>query len=284
MTLLRGKGTGLEITLAGRDAAATLEELATILHARPGFYRGTDATLACGDQAPSDALLAAAGELLNEAGIVLRALSGGPAVSPAAAARGLAFVPARSSPDGELERRRALRPKREVALSEAARSLIADFAGARSDIASRRRRGEPSVPRVVAPVRGPTGEAPLSLVESPATRYHVGTLRGGQSLHQLGNLVVVGDVNPGAELVATGDILVFGRLAGVAHAGAQGDAGAVVLALDLAATQLRIATSIAADAPPAKRSPQPEVAIVREAQIMIIPYDRWEPSREEADQ
>ncbi|MHB8153991.1 MAG: septum site-determining protein MinC, partial [Bacillati bacterium] len=121
-------------------------------------------------------------------------------------------------------------------------------------------------------------------VESPATRYHVGTLRGGQSLHQLGNLVVVGDVNPGAELVATGDILVFGRLAGVAHAGAQGDAGAVVLALDLAATQLRIATSIAADAPPAKRSPQPEVAIVREAQIMIIPYDRWEPSREEADQ
>jgi septum site-determining protein MinC len=52
-------------------------------------------------------------------------------------------------------------------------------------------------------------------------------------------------VNPGAELIASGDIVVFGSLRGVAHAGAQGDAGARVVALELAPTQLRIATMIA---------------------------------------
>ncbi|MGH7685090.1 MAG: septum site-determining protein MinC, partial [Vulcanimicrobiaceae bacterium] len=70
--------------------------------------------------------------------------------------------------------------------------------------------------------------------------------RGGQSLANVGHVVVVGDVNPGAELVAGGDILVFGALRGVAHAGAQGDRSARVYALVLEPTQLRIATTIAA--------------------------------------
>ena len=102
------------------------------------------------------------------------------------------------------------------------------------------------LPERVAPAPEP---APvLRVVEAaPGTLYHVGTLRGGQALHHVGNIVVVGDVNPGAELVATGDIVVFGRLAGVAHAGAQGEQTARVFALDLDATQLRIATFIAAD-------------------------------------
>ncbi|MDQ2871577.1 MAG: septum site-determining protein MinC, partial [Candidatus Eremiobacteraeota bacterium] len=47
-----------------------------------------------------------------------------------------------------------------------------------------------------------------ALPPATPTLYHVGTLRGGQSLHNVGNIVVVGDVNPGAELVASGDIVV----------------------------------------------------------------------------
>ena len=85
--------------------------------------------------------------------------------------------------------------------------------------------------------RGPTTPRRCRFASEPATLYHVGTLRGGQSLHNLGNIVVVGDVNPGAELVASGDIVVFGALRGVAHAGAQGDAGARVYAIELAPTQ-----------------------------------------------
>ena len=120
-----------------------------------------------------------------------------------------------------------------------------------------------------------TEQPALHLVETPpGTLYHPGTVRGGQSLHHIGHIVVVGDVNPGAELIASGDILVFGRLAGVAHAGAQGDDRARVYALDLDATQLRIATCIAADERARARLPRPEVAFVRDARIAIVPYDR----------
>ncbi|MBD5654027.1 MAG: septum site-determining protein MinC, partial [Candidatus Eremiobacteraeota bacterium] len=105
----------------------------------------------------------------------------------------------------------------------------------------------------------------------PATLYHRGSLRGGQALQQLGSIVVVGDVNPGAELVATGDIVVFGSLRGTAHAGAQGDVAARVLALELAPTQLRIATLIAADFG-AERAREPEVAFIEGDRIAIAPH------------
>jgi septum site-determining protein MinC len=81
-------------------------------------------------------------------------------------------------------------------------------------------------------------------------------------------------VNPGTELVATGDIVVFGRLLGVAHAGAQGDAGAKVYALGLHATQLRIATCIAVDEETRTPSAEPEIAFVRDGRIVIAPFSK----------
>ncbi|MBC5810566.1 MAG: hypothetical protein GIW95_06905 [Candidatus Eremiobacteraeota bacterium] len=161
-------------------------------------------------------------------------------------------------------------------MTDGARSLDADFAGARADIARRRARGEPSVPRPnfaqpVAAAPSPPA-AVASLPAEPSTLYHRGTLRGGQALQQLGNIVVIGDVNPGAELTASGDILVFGALRGTAHAGAQGDTTARVFALELAPTQLRIATLIAADAELHAR--EPEVAYVESDRIAIGPAQR----------
>jgi septum site-determining protein MinC len=101
------------------------------------------------------------------------------------------------------------------------------------------------------------------------------TLRSGRSVRHPGHVVVLGDVNPGAEIVAGGDIVVWGRLRGVAHAGAAGDEAAVVCALDLAPTQLRIARLIATS--PARRGdPQPEMARVREGHIVA---ERWTPKR-----
>jgi septum site-determining protein MinC len=100
------------------------------------------------------------------------------------------------------------------------------------------------------------------------------TLRSGQSLHHPGHVVVIGDVNPGAEIVAGGDVVVWGRLRGIVHAGASGDEGAVVCALALAPMQLRISRHIA-------RSPggelvqkhssgfAPEVASVQDDQIVV---------------
>jgi len=71
------------------------------------------------------------------------------------------------------------------------------------------------------------------------------TLRSGQKIDFRGNVVIQGDVNAGAEIIATGDIIVLGALRGLAHAGAEGSESAVVVALMLEPTQLRIAHHIA---------------------------------------
>lgn len=288
MTLLRGRRQGLEVALAGRELGEAFAELQARLAERPGFYRGTPAVANFGATLATVEDVNRLQGLLGEAGIDLRGLTGGPEIEEIARRCGLTFEAAGTSPASqahELERRRALRPRRDVKLSDAARSLVADFAGARADIADRRRRGEASVPRVTPPAGFQPEEAAtvepvpaLHLVEAPpSTLYHAGTLRGGQTLHHDGNVVVVGDVNPGAELVATGDVLVFGRLAGVAHAGAQGDEDARVYALDLDATQLRIATFIAADAENGSArggAARAEAALVREGRIVIVPMDQ----------
>ncbi len=99
------------------------------------------------------------------------------------------------------------------------------------------------------------------------------TLRSGRRVHHPGHVVVIGDVNPGAEIVAGGDIVVWGRLRGVAHAGAEGDTAAVVCALDLAPTQLRIA-SLIATSPERRGEPRPEVAKIKDGQITA---ERWKP-------
>ena len=81
------------------------------------------------------------------------------------------------------------------------------------------------------------------------------TLRSGQVIRHPGHVIVLGDVNPGAEIVAGGNIVVWGHLRGVVHAGAGGDEGVRVCALDLAPTQLRIAGRIAVS--PKRRGGRP---------------------------
>ncbi|HUN29358.1 MAG TPA: septum site-determining protein MinC [Alphaproteobacteria bacterium] len=256
MSLIRGRGLGLEVHLAGWDFDAAVAELTARLGERADFYRGTAARVVLGGTPLTDEQLEQLRTVLGGAGIELRGVE--------------------SSPDGEeLARRRALRPKRELKLSDAARSLVADFDGARADIAERRKRGETSVRRANASAAAAaTGSALQVAPAPPGTLYHVGTLRGGQALHHAGNIVVVGDVNPGTELVATGDIVVFGRLLGVAHAGAQGDSEAKVYALQLHATQLRIASVIAVDEEHARSASEPEVAFVRDGRIAIAPFSK----------
>lgn len=109
------------------------------------------------------------------------------------------------------------------------------------------------------------------------------TLRSGQAIQHQASVIVLGDVNPGAEIIAGGDVLVFGALRGVVHAGAAGDERRVVCALELAPTQLRIGEHIAR-APDEKRrrrrfpfTPkrlQPEVARVQNNAIIVEPWLR----------
>lgn len=76
--------------------------------------------------------------------------------------------------------------------------------------------------------------------EKLPTLYIQRTLRSGQSLSSEGNIVIIGDVNPGAEIVAKGDITVWGVLGGIAHAGSDGNTYSRIRALKLYAIQLRI--------------------------------------------
>lgn len=100
------------------------------------------------------------------------------------------------------------------------------------------------------------------------------TVRSGQRISYNGNVVILGDVNPGAEVAASGDVVVMGALRGVVHAGATGDEGAVVLALRLRPTQLRIGNVIgrAPDSEPEGVPEQPEIARVKAGEIVIDLY------------
>lgn len=116
----------------------------------------------------------------------------------------------------------------------------------------------------------------------PETTYYDGeqailvqrTLRSGYKLEFPGHVIVVGDVNPGAEIVAGGDVVVWGRLRGVVHAGAEGKEDAVICALDLSPTQLRIAGQIAIT-PQRRGKPQPETARLKDGRVIA---EVWNPS------
>lgn len=119
-------------------------------------------------------------------------------------------------------------------------------------------------------------------VERPSSRVERGssegvlvrrTLRSGQVIHHPGHVVIIGDVNPGAEVVAGGDVVVWGRLRGLVHAGAVGDDGALVCALSLAPTQLRIGNHIARPPDQEEQGDQPpEMAQVRDGRIVVEPW------------
>ncbi|MCB8947115.1 MAG: septum site-determining protein MinC [Ardenticatenaceae bacterium] len=100
------------------------------------------------------------------------------------------------------------------------------------------------------------------------------TLRSGRSIYHEGHVVIIGDVNPGAEIVASGDVIVWGRLRGLVHAGALGDETAVICALELTPTQLRIADQIAISPDEKRGKAIPEQAAIRNGQIVAEMWQR----------
>ncbi len=97
------------------------------------------------------------------------------------------------------------------------------------------------------------------------------TLRSGQRIKYPTNIVILGDVNPGAEVIAGGDVIVLGSLRGVVHAGADGSIdNAQVVALKLDPTQLRINNIISR--PPEhenKNNIKPERAFIKDSNIIV---------------
>ena len=81
-------------------------------------------------------------------------------------------------------------------------------------------------------------------VATSETKFHKGALRSGQRLEFEGSIVIIGDVNAGAEVIASENIVILGNLRGLAHAGAKGNKDAVIEASEIDAVQIRIADKI----------------------------------------
>ncbi len=107
-----------------------------------------------------------------------------------------------------------------------------------------------------------TNENPQLSDINTSLLFHQGTLRSGEHLEADGDVLLLGDVNPGAKVSAGGDVMIWGRLRGIAHAGKFGNNKKKIIALELRPLQLRIANEIA-------RGPadQPEIGLAEEALI-----------------
>ena len=101
------------------------------------------------------------------------------------------------------------------------------------------------------------------------------TIRSGQRVKYPTNVVIMGDINPGAEVIAGGDIIVLGKLKGVVHAGADGSYDAKIFAMYLEATQLRIANVISRSPDEHKKNSKydAEIAYLKNGKIIVENYN-----------
>jgi septum site-determining protein MinC len=221
--IIKGIRGGLLVLLDDREEySAVLAELRDRLDDRAGFFRGATVTINLGRRVIDEPELAGLCETLLAFDVQIDTL-----VSSAEESRTLATTHGIPNRPPTFARRKEKEP--------------------------------PPTPPAQAPEPRPPGAADeldfAALADAPeeqpsaAAAWHGAggglflrrTLRSGQSIQHDGDICIIGDVNPGAEIIGGGDVVVWGSLRGVVHAGASGDTNAVICALQLAPTQLRIA-------------------------------------------
>lgn len=261
----RGTGDGLVVRLDGRVGKESLKEaLAEFLHSRRGFLTGNEVALEWVGLKPDSIFVDEVSMLLlNEFDITVRSseLWEQPRTAPSTAA----FASEASQSGPKIVRR-------PVGMSREGGDLIE---GARSGRAPSLFDGIEVFAESEQPPareRAPIG-VDSSVWDDPDARFVYATLRGGQRIETEHSLVVFGDVNSGAEVVAGGDIVVLGALRGIAHAGAYDETGGgrVIFALNLQPTQLRIGITISRGSSDA--SGGAEVARVEGNLIVVEPYN-----------
>lgn len=120
-------------------------------------------------------------------------------------------------------------------------------------------------------VSQPTTAVAQAEQPTSGTRVVVGPVRSGVILEHFGHLIIFGDVNPGAEVRATGNIVVLGRLRGTAHAGIGQEVG-FIMALRLEPQQLRIGRKVARAADSDKPASEPEIAYGTGDNVVVERY------------
>lgn len=130
----------------------------------------------------------------------------------------------------------------------------------------------------VTPIAPPHADEPVMTTEATDGLLAKRRVRSGQVLRHPGHIVVIGDVNPGAQLIAGGDIIVWGKLQGSAHAGALGDTRAIICALDMSPSLVKIADAALALRPGEQKkrnkAGKAERAQLIDQQITFTPWDK----------
>ena len=131
-------------------------------------------------------------------------------------------------------------------------------------------KGEPERPMPPQPQDSPKdGVERMEIIGQEGESLFVrSTVRGGQRMESKGDIVVLGDVNPGAELIAGGNIAVFGKLRGLAHAGASGRRDVCIAANYLLPQQVRICGKIAI-IPKDREIEGPEVVYLQDGKVVV---------------
>ncbi len=132
----------------------------------------------------------------------------------------------------------------------------------------------------IAPLIPRSAEDATPLIAEPI--YLQMTVRSGMDIRHQGTVIIMGDVNPGGEIFAAGDIIVWGRLRGIAHAGYPNNPQCLIMALQMEPTQLRIADRVARapETPPPQFEPEiayitPQgIRIARAIDVKTTPYLR----------
>ena len=143
----------------------------------------------------------------------------------------------------------------------------------------------PPSPKVNRQSAAPPAPQPTPIVEAPKAIHQMEepqmlvvnrTVRSGQEIKSPGSVMICGNVNAGAQIIAGGSIDIRGACKGVVHAGAYGDTTAFVVADQLMPTQIRIADRIAQPPENMKKPKVAERASIKDGKIVIEPIERQE--------
>lgn len=255
----RGTGDGLVVRLDGRvDRAHLKEALHEFVSSRRSFLAGNSVALEWVGVRPEDAFVEElSAELSKTYDITIRSSRLREQNKPV---ESVASSQASSKSPGSGSSKLSASTSRSVSLFDGIEALAGRAAM------------EGPAPEVLDERRSGSVATDPSLWDDPDTRIVYTTLRSGQKIETEHSLVIFGDVNSGAELIAGGDIIVLGTLRGVAHAGAYDETGGgrVIFALDLRPTQLRIGMVISRGN--SSEGSGPEMARVDGTTIVVEPY------------
>lgn len=285
--LLRGTAKGLEIHIIGSAGIDPIIETVTHrLEEAPSFFRGSDVRIRVESGPLPAGCLGKLDELAGKYDLRIVEVGAPPPKKTKPSA--LADADADAVPKPNLAAGSAPAPKVAAADDEP----LEAFEEAPTGLAP----NPLAVAAAIALVEGPAvvpaaseltevvqapSAAPLVLASSPVPmvepetangpRLVIGPVRSGVILDHQGHLIVFGDVNPGAEVRATGNIVVLGRLRGTAHAGIGQDVG-FILALRLEPQQLRVGRKVARAADSDTPANEAEIAYCTGEQIVVERY------------